>query len=70
VENIKLGNAAARNNLLLSYCSKLMNYKGFGSGIIRAIRNQPDIELINDADGEQFVARIPRPSLEPASSVS
>jgi hypothetical protein len=63
VENIKLGNAAARNNLLLSYCSKLMNYKGFGSGIIRAIRNQPDIELINDADGEQFVARIPRPSL-------
>jgi predicted HTH transcriptional regulator len=61
VENIKLGNAAVRNNLLISYCSKLMNYKGFGSGIIRAINNQPNIELINDVEGEQFIVKIPRP---------
>jgi predicted HTH transcriptional regulator len=60
VENIKLGNAAVRNNLLVSYCSKLMNYKGFGSGIIRALNEQPNIELINDESGEQFTVKIPR----------
>ena len=63
VENIKMGNATVRNNLLVSYCSKLMNYKGFGSGIIRALNAQPNIEFINDAEGEQFTVKIPR---EPA----
>jgi predicted HTH transcriptional regulator len=60
VESIKLGNAVVRNNLLVTYCSKFMNYRGFGSGIIRAVNSQPDIELINDIDGEQFIAKIPR----------
>jgi predicted HTH transcriptional regulator len=62
VESIKLGNAVVRNNLLVAYCSKLMNYRGFGSGIIRAINSQPNIELINDVAGEQFIVKIPRPS--------
>lgn len=60
IENIKMGNAVVRNNLMVSYCSKLMNYRGFGSGITRALENQPNIELINDVDGEQFIVRIPR----------
>jgi len=63
VENIKMGNAAVRNNLLVSYCSKLMNYKGFGSGIIRSMNNQPNIEFINDESGEQFIVKIPRESM-------
>jgi predicted HTH transcriptional regulator len=62
VENIKLGNAVVRNNLLAVYCSKSMNYRGFGSGIIRAINNQPNTELINDITGEQFIVTIPRSS--------
>lgn len=61
VENIKMGNAVVRNNLLVSYCSKLMIYRGFGSGITRALEQQPNIELINDAEGEQFRVIIPRP---------
>ena len=60
IENIKMGNAVVRNNLMVSYCSKLMNYRGFGSGITRALDNQPNIELINDVDGEQFIVKIPR----------
>jgi len=62
VENIKMGNAAVRNNLLASYASnsKSMKYRGFGSGIIRALNNQPNIELINDIDGEQFIVKISR----------
>jgi predicted HTH transcriptional regulator len=66
IESIKMGNAAVRNNLLISYCSKLMRYKGFGSGIIRAMNNQPNIELINDMEGEQFIVKIPRPSNQEA----
>jgi predicted HTH transcriptional regulator len=60
VENIKMGTAVVRNNLLVSYCSKLMNYRGFGSGISRALDSQPNIEFVNDVDGEQFIVRIPR----------
>jgi predicted HTH transcriptional regulator len=62
VENIKLGNAVVRNNLIVSYASKLMPYRGFGSGIRRAMLEQPNIEFENDRDGEQFLVRIPRPS--------
>lgn len=61
IENIKMGSAVVRNNLLVSYCSKLMIYRGFGSGINRALEAQPNIELINDIDGEQFKVIIPRP---------
>ena len=61
IENIKMGNAVVRNNLLVSYCSKLMIYRGFGSGINRALEAQPNIELINDVEGEQFKVIIPRP---------
>ncbi|MFH1860305.1 MAG: RNA-binding domain-containing protein [bacterium] len=60
VENIKLGNAVARNNLLVSYCSKAMSYSGLGSGITRSLEEQPNIEFINDIDGEQFIVKIPR----------
>lgn len=61
IENVKMGNAVVRNNLLVSYCSKLMNYRGFGSGITRALEAQNNIELINDSEGEQFRVIIPRP---------
>lgn len=61
IENVKMGNAVVRNNLLVSYCSKLMNYRGFGSGITRALEAQPNTELINDSEGEQFRVIIPRP---------
>ena len=61
VENVKMGNAVVRNNLIVSYCSKLMIYRGFGSGITRALTEQPNIELINDTEGEQFRVIIPRP---------
>jgi len=60
VENIKSGNAVVRNNLLASYCVNTMYYRGFGSGIKRALKEQPNIEFINDIDGEQFIVKIPR----------
>jgi len=60
VEKIKLGNAAIRNNLLAVYSSKLMKYRGFGTGIVRALKEQPGIEFVNDVEGEQFIVKIPR----------
>jgi len=64
VENIKLGHAVARNNLLVTYCSKIMTYRGFGSGITRSLEEQPNIEFTNDVDGEQFIVKIPRPEAD------
>lgn len=60
IENIKSGNAVVRNNLVVSFASKLMMYKGLGSGIIRALRVQPDIIFENDRNGELFKVIIER----------
>lgn len=60
IENIKMGNAVVRNPLIVSYASKIMRYRGIGSGIRRALREQPNIEFINDIEGEQFKVIIPR----------
>jgi ATP-dependent DNA helicase RecG len=54
IENIKNGNATARNPILLSYASKLLPYRGLGSGIRRALASHPRTDLINDRDGQQF----------------
>jgi len=64
IEKIKLGNAAVRNNLIVSFAAKLIRYRGFGSGIIRALENQPNIEFENDDEGNQFKVIIPRPEKE------
>ncbi len=64
IENIKLGNTVARNNLLVSYCSKIMIYRGLGSGVARALEEEPNIKFINDIDGEQFIVKIPRPEIK------
>lgn len=64
VEKIKYGNAVARNTLLATFCSKTMPYRGLGSGVKRAIKEQPDMRLVNDEDGEQFIVIIPRPPEE------
>jgi ATP-dependent DNA helicase RecG len=61
VEGIKFGNPVVRNNQLVAFGSHLLPYSGLGSGIRRAIREEPRLELVNDVDGEQFIASIPRP---------
>lgn len=60
IENIKAGNAVVRNNLMSSFCSKTMKYRGLGSGVKRAIREESQIDLINDIEGEQFIVKIRR----------
>lgn len=61
VANIRMGNAVVRNPLVVTYASRLLPYRGIGSGIRRALREQTDIEFVNDVEGEQFSVIIPRP---------
>jgi ATP-dependent DNA helicase RecG len=54
VENIKNGNAIARNPILTSFASRTLPYRGLGSGIRRALNEHANTDLINDVEGEQF----------------
>jgi len=60
VENIKAGNSNIRNPVLASFAYQILPYRGFGSGIIRALENYPDIEFIDDRDGNLFKCIIGR----------
>jgi predicted HTH transcriptional regulator len=61
VPEIKFGNPVIRNNQLVAFGSRLMPYRGLGSGISRALDAHPGLDFVNDIDGEQFVAIFPRP---------
>ena len=63
VEDIKFGNPYIRNNLLVAFSIRTMPFSVLGSGIRRALNEQPDIEFENDASGDQFKVIIPRPQL-------
>jgi ATP-dependent DNA helicase RecG len=60
VEDIKFGNPVIRNNQLVAFSTHSLPFSGLGSGIKRAIEEEPHIELINDVEGEQFKVIIPR----------
>ncbi len=63
VENIKAGNSNIRNPILASFATKLLPYRGLGSGVLRALRAWPRIELIDDRAGNLFKAIVWRPSM-------
>ena len=64
VEDVKYGNPVIRNNQIAMFASRTLPYSGLGSGLRRAFAGQPDMELENDVDGEQFIARFPRKPLD------
>ncbi|MCG2829633.1 MAG: putative DNA binding domain-containing protein [Desulfobacteraceae bacterium] len=61
VEEAMFGNPVIRNPQLVKFSFHTMPFSGIGTGLIRALKEQPDIEFINDVDGEQFIVKIPRP---------
>lgn len=62
IENIKSGNSNIRNPILASYATKMLPYRGLGTGIRRALQKYPEIDFENDLDGNQFKVIIKRRS--------
>jgi ATP-dependent DNA helicase RecG len=70
IANIQSGNSNIRNPILTSFATKLLPYRGLGTGILRALQEYPNIEFIDDRDGNLFraiVRRQPR-STTPATA--
>ena len=61
IEKIKLGNSNIRNPILVSFASRILPYRGLGSGIMRALTAYPDIEFLDDRENNLFKAIIKRP---------
>ncbi len=60
IENIKSGNSNIRNPILASYATKMLPYRGLGTGIRRALQKYPEIDFENDLEGNQFKVIIQR----------
>jgi ATP-dependent DNA helicase RecG len=60
VENIRYGISIIRNPLIASFAIKELPYRGTGTGILRALKHVPDLELESDPERNLFIARIPR----------
>lgn len=61
ITKIKLGNSNIRNPILVSFASRILPYRGLGSGIVRALSAYPDIEFVDDRENNLFKAIIKRP---------
>lgn len=68
VESIRFGKTEQRNPLMATFCAKTMDYRGLGTGIMRAVKEEKNIYFQND-EGSQFrvVISRPRSAYEPPS---
>lgn len=60
VANIRSGNSNIRNPILTSYATRVLPYRGLGTGILRALKEYPTIEFDDDRDGNTFRVKIVR----------
>lgn len=61
LDDIRLGKTNRRNPTLAEHAFRLLPYRGLGSGIPRALKEWPQIELISEGRGNQFSAVVKRP---------
>jgi len=54
IKNIQSGNSNIRNPILASFATKILPYRGLGNGIRRALKAYPDIDFIDDREGNMF----------------
>jgi ATP-dependent DNA helicase RecG len=57
---IRRGIRKKRNNILDSFAPDVLNYRGIGSGILRALAAYPHLDFINDIEAQQFTVVIHR----------
>ena len=58
VDQIRRGVRRSRNVLLASFAPDLLNFRGIGSGIVRALKIWPSISWVNDTESEEVVVTI------------
>ena len=63
IDNIKHGISLMRNPIIASIASKLLPYRGIGSGIVRALKNYDKIDFDNDRARERFTVTLARPTV-------
>lgn len=59
VGQIRRGVRRSRNVLLASFAPDLLNFRGIGSGIVRALKICPSISWVNDMESEEVAVTIP-----------
>lgn len=64
IDDIRRGKSNRRNPTLSEHAFRLLPYRGMGSGIPRALGEWPQIELVNEASGNQFTASVQRPQAQ------
>lgn len=64
VEDVRQGKTNRRNPTLTEHVSKVLPYRGLGSGVPRALKAWPQIEFVDDVTGNQFSAVVWRPEAE------
>ena len=60
-DQVKRGVRRTRNTIIASFAPDIMEYRGAGSGILRALQLYPAIDFINDTEAELFKVIIHRP---------
>lgn len=58
VDQIRRGVRRSRNVLLASFAPDIINFRGVGSGIVRALKAWHSISWVNDTESEEVVATI------------
>ena len=58
--DIRNGRTFQRNPFMATFATNALHYKGIGSGIVRILTENPDIQLENDISGKEFKVIIPR----------
>jgi ATP-dependent DNA helicase RecG len=64
IDDIRHGKTNRRNPTLSEHAFRLLPYRGMGSGIPRALDEWPAIDLISEVSGNQFTARVQRPTAQ------
>ena len=60
VPNIRSGTSNIRNPILASFATRVLPYRGLGTGILRALKEYPAIDFDDDRDKNEFRVVIQR----------
>lgn len=63
-EQVMRGVRRTRNNIIESYASDVMKYRGAGSGVLRAIQAYPAFDIKNEIENERVIVTINRPKFQ------